>query len=246
MDLHPITLGIARPDPRKRAGSAKNKDGAGQNKSSAGPSSVASKIPAEIKTKIFERDHYTCRCCGFKSQKYQEIHALDNYYANLNEKNLITTCIFCHQCFNLETIGTMRSGVLIWLPEIDQAHLHNIARAIYVARISQGPIAEAARKILDILMERREEVKKRISTDDPHILATVLSDYLGYQHYSLREKKLDGVRLFPLDRRIIKEAELEFNQFPQILAYWRSKDGPFGGKTPQKWIALYQNIMAAA
>jgi intracellular multiplication protein IcmJ len=62
----------------------------------------------------------------------------------------------------------------------------------------------------------------------------------------MREKKLEGIRLFPLDRRIIKEGDLEFNQFPQILAYWRSKDGPFGGKVPNKWKNFYAEISQAA
>lgn len=157
-----------------------------------------------------------------------------------------TTCIFCNQCFNLDQVSIMRSGVLLWLPEIKQADLHHIARAVYVARISQGPIAEAARKSLDALMTRRDAVRARIGTDDPYILATVLKDYLTDSHYTNRDKKIDGVRLFPLDRRIIKEADLEFNQFPQILAYWRSKDGPFGGKTPQKWFDIYHQIQDAA
>lgn len=244
MALIPLTLGIARPAPQKQAGKAKGKhSGAG---SSGSTSSPAKKISADLKQKIFERDDYTCRCCAFKSKKYQEVHFLNNDLNDSNEKNLITTCIFCHQCFNLGNVNEMRSGVLLWLPEIDQAQLHHMARAIYVARISQGPVAEAARQALDVLMARREEVKRRISTDDPYILATVLRDYLGYNHYQNREKKLKGVRLFPLDRRIIKEADLEFNQFPQILAYWRSKDGPFGGKTPPQWISIYKDIARAA
>lgn len=155
---------------------------------------------------------------------------------------MATVCIFCHQCHNLEDVTSMRSGVLIWLPEIEQDRLNHIARAIYVARISQGPMADAARKSLDTLMARRDEAKNRLGTDDPYILAEVLRDYLGDKHYHYRDKKLDGVRLFPLDRRIIKEADLEFNQFPQILAYWRSKNGPFGGKTPPQWITLYKQF----
>lgn len=243
MDLHPVSLGIARPDPKLRAGNAKDKK-TGRGQSSAGLSD--SKVPKVLKDKILERDNYTCQCCGFKSQKYQEVHTVNHVASDHDPKNLITACIFCQQCFNLQDISEMRSGVLLWLPEISQIDLHHMARAIYVARISQGPLAEIARKTLDLLMERREEVKNRISTDDPYILSTVLSDYLGYGHYQARDKKLDGVRLFPLDRRIIKEAEMEFNQFPQILAYWRSKDGPFGGKPQQKWLSIYQDIMAAA
>ena len=37
---------------------------------------------------------------------------------------------------------------------------------------------------------------------------------------------------------------MEFNRFPQILAYWRSKNGPFGSYQPKDWIALYQDILA--
>lgn len=227
------TLGIARP-----IGKAKTiKTGAGSSGSSS-----SDKIPNELKQKIFTRDDHTCQSCGFVSQKYQEIHFLNSNKNDHREANLATVCIFCHQCFNLENVSSMRSGVLIWLPEMDQTRLNHIARAIYVARISQGPMADAARKSLDILMGRREEAKNRLGTDDPYILSEVLQDYLGDKHYHHRDKKLEGLRLFPLDRRIIKEADLEFNQFPQILAYWRSKNGPFGGKTPPQWISIYKKI----
>jgi intracellular multiplication protein IcmJ len=243
MDFLPVTLGIARPAP-KAPGASKGKGGAGKAGSVSLPADK--KIPPALKQKIFERDGYGCRCCGFKSKKYQEVLFRNHDHTDHSEGNLATVCIFCHQCFNMDEVNNMRSGVLLWLPEIEQRQLHHIARAIYVARISQGPVAEAARRSLDALMERREEAKRRISTDDPYILSMVMRDYLGYKHYMARDKKLAGVRLFPLDRRIIKEADLEFNQFPQILAYWRSKDGPFGGKTPQQWLSIYQEITAKA
>ena len=140
----------------------------------------------------------------------------------------------------------MRSGVLIWMPEMTQADIHHIARAAYVARISQGPIADAARRVLDIFMQRREEAKKRLGTDDPYLLASVLRDYISSNAYEARQKKLEGIRLFPLDRRIIKEADLEFNQFPQILAFWRSKNGPFGELMPKQWIEIYKKLQKAA
>lgn len=193
-----------------------------------------------------ERDGYVCQCCGFRSMKYQDVLYKNGVSKDQRVENLATACIFCHQCFHLDKVSIMRSGVLIWLPEISQAALHHMARAIYVARISQGPMADAARNALDVLMHRREEVRKRIHTDDPNILSMVLKDYISAKAYDERIKKLEGVRLFPLDRRIIKEADLEFNQFPQILAYWRSKDGPFGGKVPKQWINMYKDISKKA
>lgn len=199
-------------------------------------------LPQDVRQKILERDDFTCRCCGFKSRKYQDVHHVNGIQKDMRPDNLATLCIFCHQCFTLERVGEMRSGILIWLPELTQAELHHVARAVYVARISQGPIADAARRTLDMLMQRRENARRRLGTDDPAILASILRDYISNRVYEMRDKKLEGLRLFPLDRRIIKEADLEFNQFPQILAYWRSKDGPFGEKQPKQWLDLYAQI----
>ncbi len=222
-----LTLGIAR-------GSARNVLNPEQKK----------KHDA-LKTKIFERDDYTCRCCGFKAKKYQELFYRNGDHNDESDKNLMTTCIFCAQVYELDRAAEMSSGVLVWLPEIEQHVLHHIVRAIYVGRISQGPMAEAARRAQDILLARREEAKRRLGTDDAGILAMVLKDYITPRHYAQRQAKLDGIRLLPLDRRIIQESGLQFNQFPQILAYWRSKDGPFGGKIPAQWINFYQDALQA-
>lgn len=229
MVSYPLSLGIAR-------------SGNAQSFSSKDGHPAGSELKPEIKAKVFERDDFTCQCCGFRSLKYQDVFFKNGVQTDHRLDNLSTACVFCHQCFNLDSVNAMRSGVLIWLPEIDQATLHHIARAIYVARISQGPVANAARQALDVLLGRREEVRRRLSTDDPYILANVLRDYLTDRHYAMRGNKLEGVRVFPLDRRIIREADLEFNQFPQILAYWRSKDGPFGGRLPVQWIDLLLDI----
>ena len=229
MKLLPIKLGIARP-----TGSAQKSSGAN-----------ASHTLDSIKPKILERDKNTCRFCGFESKKYQEILILNHQEDDIRTANLATSCIFCHQCFHLEKVSQMRSGALIWCPELSQAEINQLTKAIYIARISQGAMADAARKSLDTLMARREEVKTRLGTDDPFILSTVLRDYLSSKSYAGRVEKLDGVRLLPLDRRIIKEGDLEFNQFPQILAYWRSKDGPFGNIPPNKWIEQFRDLAAA-
>ena len=233
-DFYPITLGIA---PAKRG--TQNLSGGADD----GAASGVGLTPA-IRQKILERDNHTCRLCGFKSDKYQDIHFLDGDVTNLQADNMVTACIYCHQCFDLEKVAEMNSGVLVWLPEIGQAELNHIARAIYVARISQGSMSDTAKHTLELLMARRQDVKERINTDDPYVLASVMRDFLGPRQYAMRGKKLEGVRLFPLDRRIIKEGDLEFNQFPQILAYWRSKAGPFGGKVPSQWKNFYAELIA--
>ena len=201
-------------------------------------------VPDDLKSEIFERDDHCCQFCGFRSEKYQDIHFLNDDYHDHSPDNLVTSCSFCGQCFHIDEVAQMRSGVLVWLPEMPQAVLSHLMRAIYVGRITQGPMADTARAALDMLMKRREEAKARITTDDPSILSLVLKDYLADGHYKERMKKLDGIRLLPLDRRIIHEGDLEFNQFPQILAYWRSKKGPFGGLVPTGWLESYQKLQS--
>lgn len=232
MKTIPIVLGIARET--------------GNTPSASGGNKKAAEAEAALKLKVFDRDGHACRCCGFVSQKYQDVLYLNGRTEDTSGGNMATACIFCHQCFNLDKVGEMRSGVLIWMPEIGQAELHHIARATYVARISQGPVADAARRALDIFMQRRDSARKRLGTDDPAILSTVLKDYITSKTYEARQKKLDGIRLLPLDRRIIKEADLEFNQFPQILAFWRSKGGPFGSLLPNQWLGIYKKLQRAA
>ncbi len=232
MKLYPLTIGIAQNmRDAKVYGDALKVDGL---------------LTPEIRQKIFLRDNNACRYCGFVSKKYQDISFVDGDKTNLQADNLLTACIYCEQCFDLEKVAQMSSGLLVWLPEIDQADLHHIARAIYISRISQGSMAETAKSALEKIMGRREEAKARLYTDDPYLLSVVMKDFLGPRQYAMRDKKLDGIKLFPLDRRIIKEGDLEFNQFPQILAYWRSKDGPFGGKAPTQWKNFYAKLSEAA
>lgn len=220
---------------------------------SRAPGRLVVSLDPEIRHQVFERDDHTCRYCGFRALKYQDVAFLNGQESDIRLANLATACIFCHQCFTLDRVSAMRSGILIWLPEMGQADLNHLSRSVYVARVSQGPASEASRRILDILMRRREEAKKRLGggdpangSEDPQVLAVVLKEYLTSRHYALREGKLEGIRLFPLDRRIIREGDLEFNQFPQILAYWRSKDGPYGSKMPQFWMDMYKKARRAA
>lgn len=197
---------------------------------------------------VLSRDSHVCAYCDFQSKKYQEVlyvgtdseSAAKGFSPSLYQ----TVCPFCHQCFFLDKIERMQSGVLIWLPELDQAALNHLARAVYVARVSQGASADAAKDVLDALLSRRSEAKSRLGTDSPRILAVVMQDFLEPEEYRQRQKRLNGFRVLPLDRRIVKEGDLEFNQFPQMLAYWRSKEGPFGGAPVRSWGSLLFDFQA--
>ena len=135
MSFLPLTLGVGR------------SSGAG-----SGGSKPPSKSEAE---KILKRDDFTCRFCGFRAVQYQRIVPTSNGF--------VTSCSFCEQVTALDRAGIMGGGVLIWLPEITQAELNHIARAIYVARADgKGAMEPVATRALDALMSRRVEAKKTL------------------------------------------------------------------------------------
>lgn len=206
---------------------------------------------------VFRRDNHTCRCCGFQSGshkidpngrtiwedgKYQQLLHINGDTRDFSDKNVLTTCVFCYQCFDLDLVAKMQSGMLIWLPEASQADLHHLARAMYIGRVAQGQLADVSKQLYDHLRARGDEAKKRLGSTDPEALAIVMRDFLTGKEYQVLPKKLEGIRLLPLDRRMITEDGLEFNQFPSILAYWRSKAGPFAQMPVQEWA----NIFSAA
>ena len=126
------------------------------------PSSFDPNADEDTRKKIFERDQHACQYCGFESQKFHLVHARDGNKKNTSDDNLVTSCIFCHQCFHIDKVADMKSGTLIWMPEMAQAQVHHLARSIYVARITQGPMAEVARSTLEMIMKRREEAIQRL------------------------------------------------------------------------------------
>lgn len=199
-------------------------------------------VPEELKNQVFARDAHACRYCGFVSFKYQEANFIGSSATDTGAQHYATACPFCYQCFHLDKVERMQSGTVVWLPEIGQAALNHIVRAIFVARISRGPMADAARDAMEALMSRKAEAVNRLGTDSPRMLATVLQDFFENKEYRLRAAKLKGFRILPLDRRVIREGDLEFNQFPQVLAYWRSKDGAFGDTPPRTWGKMFFDL----
>lgn len=221
MKYYPISLGVVRPN--------------------WNPAKVRAvgRVSPEAREAVLLRDEHTCRCCGFRAEKHQQVLHKNGDERDFSDNNVLTTCVFCHQCFDLTAVDTMRSGMLIWLPEIAQHDLHHLMRAIYIARVTQGPLAELARKTFDVLYARGDEAQRRLGSKDPGALALVMRDFLTGKEYHQTQDNLKGIRLLPLDRRMIKDGDAEINFFPQILAHWRSKTGPYGAMPAQDWASLF-------
>lgn len=217
MAFLPLTLGVRR----RAAGAEKVSQNRAQLKSQA--------------EQVLRRDDFTCRFCGFRAEQYQRIVPYEGA-----EPPFVTACLFCEQCLMLERAGLMGGGVLVWLPEIGQAELNHLMRAIYVARAGKSELANVANQAFDALMARRAEAKKRLGSDDPLLLATVLHENLNDEEYKVAADKLDGIRLLPLDKRVVRTHKGDINQFPQIVKYWESANGPFGTLPIDQWESMFK------
>ena len=216
MSFLPLTLGVGRPS------------GIGG----------ALKPPTKAEAAaLLKRDDFTCRFCGFRATQFQRLVPTKEGY--------VTACGFCEQVLSLERAGLMGGGVLIWLPEITQVQLNHIARAIYVARADEGSaMADVATRALDALMLRRTDAKKRLGSDDPLLLATIMHENLNDAERDAVAEKLGGIRLMPLDKYIVRTKTGDTNGFPRILKFWRSPEGPFGALPTGEWQALLTKIAA--
>ncbi|MDR3448648.1 MAG: type IV secretion protein DotN, partial [Alphaproteobacteria bacterium] len=161
------------------------------------------------------------------------------------DSDFVTACSFCEQVVALERAGLMGGGVLVWLPEITQAELNHIARAIYIAQADEGtPMADAATRALDAIMGRRGEAKKRLGSDDPLLLATLMHENLNDKERAAAVKKLDGIRLMPLNKHMVNTKSGVINGFPQMVKFWRSEAGPYGKLPPAQWQDLFTKLAA--
>ena len=192
--------------------------------------------------KTLDKDDNTCRFCGFSSSKFQRVIS---YNDDKDKSVLVTSCIFCEQVANLDRGAVTGAGILIWLPEIPQTNLNHIVRAIYMTREAGGAMAELANRAMDALMARRAEAKKRLGSDDPLLLATVLCESLSPAENRKSAAKLNGLRLLPADKYLIRTGQGADNLLPDMLKFWASDSGPFSRMPSDTWEKMFREVESA-
>lgn len=147
---------------------------------------------------ILARDNYTCRFCGFRASKYQEIHHLDDDHTNQNDDNLATVCTLCHQVHHLGMFSMRNAGFLAALPEFTQTEVNHFCRIIHVtSAFAETAVAERLQSLFALFTSRGMDTLKRpfdCDISDPYLLTQILSggdDAL----YESRDKSLADLRL---------------------------------------------------
>lgn len=160
--------------------------------------------------KVFQRDRYTCRFCGFQAKTDQHIINLDGNYSNNKLENLITSCCFCAQCFFTESVGVggYGGGTLIYLPEISQTSLNALCHVLFCAMTNDTGYKNTAQAIYRGFKFRSQLVEDKFGegTSDPSILGHLLID----SNYTSREKMnalFHDIRLLPSRAKFRQQIE---------------------------------------
>ncbi|WP_240533902.1 HNH endonuclease [Aeromonas veronii] len=132
-----------------------------------------------MRTEVLQRDNYTCRFCGFKAAKYQEVHHLDDNHQNNDPQNLLTVCNLCHQVHHLGMCAMRNGGFIAAIPELTQTEVNNLVRAIHVAEyVADAAVRDKLKSLFAIFQFRGCDTLKAlygVDISNPYALAETLS-----------------------------------------------------------------------
>lgn len=144
---------------------------------------------------VLKRDNYTCQGCGYRAEKFQEIHHIDGDHANYKESNLETLCPLCHQLFHPDTATISGGGFMIWLPELTQKELNQILFPIFWALENEdSPIYSMARTFYSQLTNRRSDLESNFGRSDAAAYGQMLLK-LNKEEYESRYKALAPIKM---------------------------------------------------
>jgi intracellular multiplication protein IcmJ len=156
---------------------------------------------SSFRERVFKRDNYVCRYCGFQAKKYQEVVNIDGNYRNNKISNLVTACCFCTQCFFLEVVGKgdYGGGSLIYLPEMSQVDLNALCHVLFCAMYNATSYSGDSRNIYRGLKLRKNVVEKKLGEGigDPALLGRAIIDSPEGDSKKIIEEILPSLRLLP-------------------------------------------------
>lgn len=116
----------------------------------------------KTRVRILTRDDYTCVYCGYRAEKYQEVHHIDGNHDNNHEENLLTVCPLCHAVFHVGFHAIIREDMLLFdYSPVDQSMINKVTRLGRQANVSDLEIInilELSGLIIRIEQLRRDQL----------------------------------------------------------------------------------------
>lgn len=129
----------------------------------------------ELRPQVLKRDKYTCHFCDWRSKYFMEIHHLDHNHKNNKLANLVTACPFCHKANHLVITGILKTGKIIFLPELTQEELNNFCINLFMAAKANDMFKQSVKAIYGELLARADSLNDiSESLKDPSVLALSL------------------------------------------------------------------------
>lgn len=160
--------------------------------------------PAFIKfrDKIFSRDSYSCKYCGFQAFEGMCVINKDYNYKNNIGNNLITACPFCAQCHFLYIAGADKvfsGGTIIYAPEIAQQEINAICHVLFCSIFNASDQSEFSQTLYNNLRLRSQIIEEKLGKgmSDPRFFAQMLIDTPLKQKNSVVKEIFLYTRLLP-------------------------------------------------
>lgn len=164
-----------------------------------------------FKERVFERDHHTCRFCGFQAFQYQQVINLDGNYKNNQLSNMVTACPFCAQCHFLEMVGkaSYGGGRIVYLPEMSQTELNGLCHVAFCAISSNTDYLLDAQSMLSSIKHRSHVVDDNLGDgmSNPAFLGQMLIDTPMENQDHVVNELLKDLRLLPSRSKFNQQIE---------------------------------------
>lgn len=159
--------------------------------------------------RVMERDDHTCFYCGFRSDKFQEVHHLNDDHDDNTENNLVTVCPLCHQSHHLNAASINNGATLIWLPELTQQELNHLCRVMFIAEQIKDDSGGSSKNFIvdnayswiygDLMETRKRTLEEKFGTgsSDLGIFAQILLD-IKTENPKQYRARADWIRSFKL------------------------------------------------
>jgi len=180
-----------------------------------------SKTMLKVREAILSRDGYTCQGCGFKANKFQEIHHKNGDHSDFRKSNLETLCPLCHQVFHPAMASMSSSAFMIWLPELTQKNLNRLLFSVFSA-IKKGPehpLHSVAKAVWGILEMRKVYLENQLGKSDPGIYGQMLL-HMSDSEYQERSASMSAIKMLANPARF----ETEIDYWAELLEKEKSLD----------------------
>ena len=165
---------------------------------------------APFREEILQRDGYTCQFCGFQAKDYQEVLNIDNNYKNNKMSNMVTACVFCSQCFFVESVGINHfgGGTLIHFPHLSQTELNALCHVLFCAIVNGTAYKDTAQNIFRDLKFGAKSLESHFGegTSRPSIFGRLILSRESTDK-SFMNELLANVRLLPSQAKFKTQIE---------------------------------------